>query len=406
MTEPTERRAPSKTNYAVSCARRAVPNRTQRPYCAARYKAQPGFRMSSNAGGSINTNSKNSPTHNASKANKTTLPTTAATMAVSSMMLPNDLSVAAPPQAPSAKRARSSPPASNHDDSDSGSDSTDGGDNEDAGNQGNTGRKEPSARMSLRKEKKSAREKARRQRENALFEELANMCNVPSDTRDKSSVLKAVIKRVEELKSRGGGGPGAASMLAGLQALSSQFGGTASSTSSVSSFGSLEHPKPVPAPVPAFLGPQSQAGMDDVYFANPARQWGTTPQQYAIMAAPSYPTGPQAQQGFVTGPQHQYQTPAMQAPGHFGFAPLLSAPQAAPQSATQAQLKPQGHFPPPPPNKAALLPQMGMIGSIYSQPQQHQMDPNANAQMFQRGPQQQQYNFTTQGNMKRNDSSE
>jgi len=60
--------------------------------------------------------------------------------------------------------------------------------------------KTDNSRLSLRKEKKSAREKARRQRENALFDELATMCNVPSDARDKSSVLKAVIARVEELR--------------------------------------------------------------------------------------------------------------------------------------------------------------------------------------------------------------
>jgi len=90
------------------------------------------------------------------------------------------------------KKARQEMDVSSNDDSD-GTASAAGPRSKDDGN-----------RLSQRKEKKSAREKARRQRENALFDELANMCNVPSDMRDKSSVLKAVIKRVEEMRAKGG----------------------------------------------------------------------------------------------------------------------------------------------------------------------------------------------------------
>ena len=157
-------------------------------------------------------------------------------------------------------------------------------DSDSSGNANGTsqsGKPDSSSRVSLRKEKKSAREKARRQRENALFDELANMCGVPPETRDKSSVLKAVIKRVEELKARGGN-PAAMFM-------NGQFGAL-SATSSVSSMASNDGSKSGIAT--GFAQALGQGSLDELLFAS--RTWAGVPSgasQY-FQAQASYPPPP------------------------------------------------------------------------------------------------------------------
>jgi len=53
-------------------------------------------------------------------------------------------------------------------------------------------------RLSIRKQKKSEREKKRRVLENDYFMELAELCDVPADQRDKAAILQAVMKTMEE----------------------------------------------------------------------------------------------------------------------------------------------------------------------------------------------------------------
>lgn len=238
------------------------------------------------------------------------------------------------------KRAKSSPPNSdsqdsNDDDSDLSSHSSD---DEKPRSNKSTRKGDPHTRLNLRKEKKSMREKARRQRENALFEELANMCNVPPDTRDKSSVLKAVIKRVEELKSRGiAAGMQTASLLNGLQAFASGYGGSISSSSSVSSFGSLEQPKANP-PVPSFLGPQGGAqppappSYEELLMQN-SRQW-TNP---TATTYPVYPATLTAQQPLASFPM-THTTPAS-APA-FGYTSMMPPQMPTANSGAAAYLSP------------------------------------------------------------------
>jgi hypothetical protein len=53
-------------------------------------------------------------------------------------------------------------------------------------------------RLQQRRMKKSEREKLRRNRENQLFDELADLCALGKDNRDKSSILAAVITTIAE----------------------------------------------------------------------------------------------------------------------------------------------------------------------------------------------------------------
>lgn len=53
-------------------------------------------------------------------------------------------------------------------------------------------------RLAMRKQRKSVREKARRSKENDYYEELADLCGLPKENRDKATILEAVIKAIDE----------------------------------------------------------------------------------------------------------------------------------------------------------------------------------------------------------------
>jgi hypothetical protein len=243
------------------------------------------------------------------------------------------------------------------DSSDSGSDSS-GDDSPMSPGTTTTTKGDPGVRLSLRKEKKSAREKARRQRENALFDELANICNVPPDMRDKSSVLRAVIKRVEELKTKGGSnGLTASSLLSALSNLS-----PSSSFSSLN--GSALDMKSPPASAVA------QPMFDDMLYGGAARAgWGAPPPNgFAVYSQPT----PGSNSGSY----------ALQTPNFGGFArpmtamgppPVTSAYMAGPQLPMSAP----SHFPKqmqaPPGPPMSFMPFGGKIPGLEHtmQPQQH-----------------------------------
>lgn len=215
---------------------------------------------------------------------------------------------------------------------------------------------DPTVKLSLRKEKKSAREKARRQRENALFDELAQMCNVPSDTRDKSSVLKAVIQRVEELRSRNaGGGNNNNNVAAAISAITKALS-HASSSSSFSSNGTDPNQAASSSSIPADIfrqggvpvpsGIPQPAPMDDYFL-----RW-TAPPAYAT-APPSYHTAP----SFQPAP-YQMQNPAPYGfPPHAMNNPLSGAAAPAPYLPHGSHLT--GMYPPP-------LQKMPSSNDIYS----------------------------------------
>ena len=146
-----------------------------------------------------------------------------------------------------------------------------------AGGSNGSTKSEISSRWGLRK-RRNAGEKARRQRENVLFEELAKMCDVPADARDKSSVLKAVIKRVEELRSRSNG-------------VAYNAGGTLHASVSVTNVGTKDGKLFTQHNSSSMLLHQNQiqGALDDPLCANAARSWN---QAYGVFSQSGYVASP------------------------------------------------------------------------------------------------------------------
>lgn len=243
--------------------------------------------------------------------------------------------IAAPPPPPKRSKREEA------DDWDSQSDSSDEGNDGDSSTHSQKGTgKDGNVRLSLRKEKKSAREKARRQRENALFEELANMCNVPADTRDKSSVLKAVIRRVEELRSKNNGAP------PGTRLPSDMLQG-------------------IPG-FPAFsaAAANGQPTVDDLLLAASRGAWAMS-----TASAPPPPPPPPAQMAQATQPPSQYHHNTQMFPTSFSTLNGNSGSYALPQSTGSFNYM---NSQPASNNLAPMFPNMFQAPQLggFSQPQQ------------------------------------
>ena len=214
------------------------------------------------------------------------------------------------------------------------------------------------SRLNLRKEKKSAREKARRQRENALFDELATMCNVPTETRDKSSVLKAVIKRVEELRSRNPSAPKGLLSTSSSSSFSSNGTDLGNGRAYSPKKQHIDGPKPIsstttvtttapplPPPPSAFVVPSMtqqpapNPTVDDLLLV--ASRGGGWP-------LPNFPNAGLFSSFPSLNPHGNFPLPS---PSSFSFQHALNSPQGSTQLPLFPQISPLGMFSvPPPPN--------------------------------------------------------
>ncbi len=128
------------------------------------------------------------------------LPIPAATSSSSpSVALPPAKGKARTPKAKSTSTVSKKRPSISSDDSQSESEASYSGVNAGSNSSPGDGTNNGVDPQSLKKQRKYDREKGIRRHENELFNDLAQMCGVPS-TSDKATILKALIKLVEEKK--------------------------------------------------------------------------------------------------------------------------------------------------------------------------------------------------------------